>query len=321
MVGADNSAQVRIWDIATGKRVHAWAAHEPEVHCLTFSPNSRLLAPGGSDSRIRLWDPADRRCVAEWVAPEKETITSLAFSADGRTAASGSDSGTIRVWERISGLQRRVLPGHLGEVRALQFSNDGQLLISGSTDTTALVWNIAGNTPTNTLSPSDLDQAWNDLASKDAGLAERAIWRLALNGGDDAVSYVKKQLSPAKEPDESLIARRIAELDHQQFSVRQRAESDLARLEDLAAPALRAALASQASPERSARIKSLLDRAERTLSPETLRSVRAVEFLEHRRSPEARAILKALAGGIPESRLTSEARDSLARLDSTPLAQ
>jgi WD40 repeat protein len=318
IIGADNSAQIRIWDIATGKRVHAWAAHEPEVHCLTFSPDSRLLATGGSDSRIRLWDPADRRCVAEWVAPEKETITSLAFSADGRTAASGSDSGTIRVWERSSGLQRSVLPGHLGEVRALQFSNDGQLLISGSADTTALVWNIAGNARPSPLSPSELDQAWNDLASKDAGLADRAIWRLALNDGDDAVSYVKKRLSPTQAPDAAAITHWIAELDHQQFSVRQGAENELARLEELAAPALRAALASQASPERTARIKALLDRAERTLFPETLRSVRAVEFLEHRRSPEARALLKALAGGIPEARLTTEARDSLARLNSTP---
>jgi hypothetical protein len=42
--------------------------------------------------------------------------------------------------------------------------------------------------------------------------------------------------------------------------------------------------------------------------------VRAVEALEHAGTAEAKALLEALAAGMPEARLTQEARATLRRL-------
>jgi hypothetical protein len=50
-----------------------------------------------------------------------------------------------------------------------------------------------------------------------------------------------------------------------------------------------------------------------TLSGELLRQWRAVAVLERIGSPEADALLKELAGGLSEARLTREAVDALAR--------
>ena len=48
--------------------------------------------------------------------------------------------------------------------------------------------------------------------------------------------------------------------------------------------------------------------------PEVLRGIRAVEVVEEIATPEARQLLDALAQGVPEGRLTREAKLALQRL-------
>jgi hypothetical protein len=63
------------------------------------------------------------------------------------------------------------------------------------------------------------------------------------------------------------------------------------------------------------RIEALLGKLEGPVaSAETLRSIRAVEALEHIATPEARDLLDRLAAGAPEARLTREAKAALERL-------
>jgi hypothetical protein len=50
------------------------------------------------------------------------------------------------------------------------------------------------------------------------------------------------------------------------------------------------------------------------VSPEGLRQTRALEVLEHLRTPQALALLHRIADGAPNASLTRQAKDSLARL-------
>jgi hypothetical protein len=89
----------------------------------------------------------------------------------------------------------------------------------------------------------------------------------------------------------------------------------LAALGDLAAPALRKALAAGPSPETGRRLRELLDRLDGARpSPETVRQIRAVEALESIGNRAARRLLAQLAAGSPATRLAQEARVSLGRL-------
>ena len=47
---------VQIWDVATRKPIATFTGHKRNIQSLAFSPNSRLLASGGSDGVIYLWD-------------------------------------------------------------------------------------------------------------------------------------------------------------------------------------------------------------------------------------------------------------------------
>jgi hypothetical protein len=80
-----------------------------------------------------------------------------------------------------------------------------------------------------------------------------------------------------------------------------------------AAPALRQALTAAPSMEVRERIEALLRRLD-ALPADRLRTLRAVEVLEYSATPEARALLERLSGGLAEARLTREAKASVERL-------
>ena len=69
-----------------------------------------------------------------------EAISSIAFSPDGQTLASGSLDDTIRLWDVNTGKHLRTLAEHWDNVTSVAFSPDGQTLASGSEDRTIKLW-------------------------------------------------------------------------------------------------------------------------------------------------------------------------------------
>ncbi len=67
--------------------------------------------------------------------------TCAAFAPDGRTIATASPDGTLKVWEVATWGVRAEFRGHRDRVCALAFTPDGRLL-SGGLDTTVLVWDV-----------------------------------------------------------------------------------------------------------------------------------------------------------------------------------
>jgi hypothetical protein len=160
-----------------------------------------------------------------------------------------------------------------------------------------------------------LASCWSNLASDDARRGYAALCWLADHPGR-AVPYLKAWLRPAVPYNPKRLARLIAQLNGDDYSVRQGATKDLEALGERAEPALRAALARKPPLEVHRRITRLLDRLDGPVTePEVLRIVRAVEVLERMGTVEARALLSELAKGQVGRHLTREAKASLGRLE------
>src|SRR5262249_31314075 len=75
-------------------------------------------------------------------AGHSEPILAIAISADGKSALSGSEDRTVRLWEVSSGRELRRFEGHQAAVSGVAFAPDGRRAMSGSHDRTLRLWDI-----------------------------------------------------------------------------------------------------------------------------------------------------------------------------------
>jgi len=312
----DGVDSVQLWEVSTGSALRTLVGHRSCVYDVAFSPDGKLLASGSHDKTIRLWEVATGKEL--WCCTgHDDWVHALAFAPDGRTLASGSADGTIRLWELATRKERRCFTGHQGWVMSVAFSPDGTALASSGWDTTALLWDLTGHRPAGhwrqvRLSPDELGRLWDDLAAEDAVRAYRAVWSLAASP-QEALILLRQRVRPIAAMEPQRLAQLLADLDSARFEVRQRATSELEQLGELAEPALAAALGKQPPLERRQRLERLRSKVG-TPSGERLRALRSVEILGHIGTAPAKEVLESLAGGLPEARLTQEARAALTRL-------
>src|ERR1019366_272825 len=91
------------------------------------------------------------------------------------------------------------------------------------------------------------------------------------------------------------VARLIADLDSDEFMMRERASGELSKYLESAGPGLRKGRAKDPLPEVRVRIERLLEKADRLEDPDQRRRTRAVRFLTEVKCPEAKALLERLA--------------------------
>jgi WD40 repeat protein len=318
------AGSIQLWDLTSGKEIGSIQGHPDFFHAMHYASDGETLISLDRRGIIRHWSTANRKLMRELPKtkspqPMRISVEDVCFAPDGKTVAlafMGDD--LVRLWETATGKEIGLFQGNAGGMRSAAFTPDGLNLIVGYTNGTILVWDVTGQRPTGRfvaqqLSPQQQDSLWVDLAGGDATKANRALWTL-VTAPQQAIPLLEKQLPPAARPDPQKLAQWLADLDSEQFAVRENAMEELAKLEGAAEPTLRKRLAERPALEVQQRIEQLLTRLEPS-PPETIRIGRALSVLEHIGSTDARRVLETLAKGAPGARLTKEAQAALDRLN------
>ncbi|MFG3117954.1 hypothetical protein ACGF4C_26670 [Streptomyces sp. NPDC048197] len=147
----DAAGTIRLWNTADpahpGRGPSLKAGHH--VNSLVFSPDSRTLAAGSSDSKVHLWkvaDPGHPTPLGKPLTGPAQPVMSVAFSPDGHTLAAGSADHTIHLWNVTHlgaiGPLGRPLTGPGDAVTDVVFSPDSRTLAAGNSDGNVDLWSL-----------------------------------------------------------------------------------------------------------------------------------------------------------------------------------
>jgi WD40 repeat protein/DNA-binding MarR family transcriptional regulator len=167
LASGSDECSVKLWDLYT-EECYPLEGHQGRIRSVAFSPKvgtkngSLLLASAGADEIIKVWDikGISNGNNIKTLQGHTNWISTVVFSPDGQTLASGSEDTTVRVWNPHTGKCLQILEGHSHWVLGVAFSPENHLLASGSADSTIKLWDISTGECINTLTDHK-DLVWS----------------------------------------------------------------------------------------------------------------------------------------------------------------
>ncbi|KAF2495657.1 WD40 repeat-like protein [Lophium mytilinum] len=152
IVSCASDGLIRVWDTATGQCLRT-LVHEDNapVTNVRFSPNGKYVLAWTLDSCIRLWNYIEGkgRCVKTYQGHiNKNYSIGGAFGVYGTRdypyafVASGSEDGSVVLWDVSSKNVMQRLEGHEGAVLGVDAHPTQQVIVSAGLDRTIRLWRV-----------------------------------------------------------------------------------------------------------------------------------------------------------------------------------
>ncbi|KAJ7564203.1 hypothetical protein O6H91_02G006900 [Diphasiastrum complanatum] len=175
---------IRFWEATSGRCYRTLQHADSQVNRLEITPDKQYLAAAGNP-RIRLFD-VNSNHTQPVVNYDSHTnnVTAVGFQCDGKWMFSGSEDGTVKIWDlRAPGFQREY--ESRAAVNTVVLHPNQTELISGDQNGNIRVWDLTANSCSFELVP-EVDTAIRSLTVMfDGSLVVAAnnhgtcyVWRL-----------------------------------------------------------------------------------------------------------------------------------------------
>lgn len=149
LASGSRDGTVKLFDIskASVKKAHKILTDSEPVRCLSFHPSGDYMIVGTEHNVVRVYDVNTAQCFASAIPGQqhKSAITCCKYALTAKLFATGSNDGSIKLWDGTSGRCINVFPdAHDGaEVCSVVFSKNGKYLLSSGKDSLVKLWELS----------------------------------------------------------------------------------------------------------------------------------------------------------------------------------
>jgi WD40 repeat protein/serine/threonine protein kinase/DNA-binding SARP family transcriptional activator len=120
-----------LWDVNTGKAVRRMFNPTGDVNGLDISPDGQMAIAGTEHGTATLWDLQTGNLNGELIHTPEDQILPAVFNSAGSLAATGSEDGSVIIWNLASQTELHKLQVMDLVIFALNFSPNGEILAVG----------------------------------------------------------------------------------------------------------------------------------------------------------------------------------------------
>jgi WD40 repeat protein len=146
LASSSSEGAVYLWDVSEGRSLGLLHQFDRPVCSLAFRPDGHCLAAACRDNKIAIWDLTEPLSGAipptRFLKEHTARVYSVGFSADGLYLASGSEQGTMILWDAQTFAPITTLRSGTGQIRGIAFSRDGELLAGAAYVSPTIVWDL-----------------------------------------------------------------------------------------------------------------------------------------------------------------------------------
>ena len=138
----DNTG-VRLWPWSPQREERAPQPLGGQVQSARFTPDGTYVLTIRPAGGVEVWDSQQRRSVRRIVPEAGDPITAAAMDRASSRLATGTRSGTLRLWDVGTADKKeiwKVVKDGVEEISSIQFAADGSRLVTVSQDGTVRLW-------------------------------------------------------------------------------------------------------------------------------------------------------------------------------------
>ncbi len=139
-LACSGDSPLQFWDIENTKRLSIDTETEGDYDYLAFSTDGESLVAAERWEYLSLWSVSPMQLMKNFT--HDEAFNSIAYSPDGKTVASGTKNGSVKIWDVSTGKRIQTISGHNSEkIYTAAFQPDSAIITIG-TKSEIQLWNV-----------------------------------------------------------------------------------------------------------------------------------------------------------------------------------